>query len=96
MDLFLVVLATFWVWETVRAIVERFAPAVFSLTRPVHPILAALLPLYVLWPNWVAALAVAGIVGLLVATVDRLFGSTPMQQVQIPRRRTAKGLPPLP
>lgn len=96
MELVLVTLATFWVWETARAVVERFAPAVFSLTRPVHPILAALLPLYVLWPHWVAALAVAGVVGLLVAAVDRVFTPTPMEQLQVPRRRSTGGLPPLP
>jgi hypothetical protein len=96
MDLFLLVFATFWVWETFRALMERFADPVFVLLRPVHPLLAAVLPLYVLWPQWVAALAVAGVVGLLVAAVDRLFGSTPVQQVQVPRRRTSGGLPPLP
>lgn len=96
MELVTVTMATFWVWETVRAVVERFAPSVFSVTRPIHPVLAALLPLYVLWPHWVAALAVAGVVGLLVATVDRLFSSTPVQQVHLPRGRMQKGLPPLP
>jgi hypothetical protein len=92
----LVVLATFWVWESFRALMERFLPEVFALARPVHPILAAALPLYLLWPDWVAALAVAGVVGLLVAAADRIFGSTPVQELPVPRRRSSGRLPRLP
>lgn len=96
MDIVLLVFATFWVWATFRALMENYLPQVFSLLRPVHPLVAAVLPLYVLWPHWVSALAVAGIVGLLVAAVDRVFSPTPVQQVPVPRRRTPGGLPPLP
>jgi membrane protein implicated in regulation of membrane protease activity len=96
MELVLITLATFWVWETFRAVMEAYLPRVFTLARPVHPILAAALPLFLLWPNWVAALAVAGVVGLLVAAVDRVFGSTPVETFQRPQRRRSGGLPTLP
>jgi hypothetical protein len=95
-ELVLLLFATFWAWETLRAIVETLAPRVFALSRPVHPIVAALLPLYVLWPDWVPALAVAGICGLLVAVVDRVMTGPAVAPVPIPRRRSSGGLPPLP
>jgi membrane protein implicated in regulation of membrane protease activity len=96
MDLILIILATFWVWETFRAVMERFLPSVFALARPAHPILAAALPLYLLWPEWVSALAVAAVVGLMVVTVDRLFNTTPIEAYQRPRRSMTGGLPRLP
>lgn len=96
MELVLITLATFWVWETFRTLMERFLPLVFEALRPVHPILAAALPLYLLWPEWVSALAVAALVALLVATFERVFDTTSVQQVPIPRRRSTGGLPSLP
>lgn len=96
MDLILIILATFWVWETFRALMERFLPDVFTMARPVHPILAAALPLYLLWPNWVAALAVAAVVGLMVAVVDRAMNTTPIEAYQRPRKSAGSGLPRLP
>jgi hypothetical protein len=98
MRLVLVLLATFWAWETLRYILERYAGPVFSATRPLHPFVVAALPLYILWPDWVAALAVAGAAGLLVAVVDRALVGEPAQQLQIPRRRGLRGdgLPPMP
>lgn len=95
MNLVLVLLATFWAWETVRFGLETYASHLFSNTRVVHPLLVAALPLYILWPDWVSALGVAGAVGLLVAVVDRVFMAEPVHQLPIPRRRTG-GLPPLP
>lgn len=94
--LLLILLATFWAWETLRFVLETYAGRVFSLTRPVHPLVVAALPLYVLWPDWVAALGVAGATGLLVVWTERLFVSEPVQQVQVPRRRQPGSLPPLP
>lgn len=95
MRLVLIGLATFYLWETVRFAVERYAPSVFNATRVVHPLVVAAFPLAVLWPDWIAALGVAGAVGLLVAVVDRWMGQ-PSQSVMLPRRRTRGGLPPLP
>lgn len=96
MELLLVIFATFWVWETFRALMEAFLPAAFAQARPVHPLLAAALPLYLLWPAWVSALAVAGVVGLMVAAVDRIFNTTPVEAYQRPRPSQNRGLPSLP
>lgn len=96
MDLVLLGLATFYLWETIRFAVERYAPAVFNATRVVHPLVVASFPLAVLWPDWIAGLAVSGGVGLLVAIVDRWLGSAPARPVVIPRRRSRGGLPDLP
>jgi hypothetical protein len=91
----LLVLATFWAWETVRYPVERYAGQLFSYSRPLHPLIVAAFPLYVLWPDWVAGLGVAGATGLAVGLVDRYLGSGgPAVPVQLPRRRNS--LPPLP
>ena len=95
LDLVLILLATFWAWETLRYAVESVAPRVVAATRPLHGVIAAALPLYVLWPNWVAALAVAGATGLLVAWTDRAFGNSAPTPISIPRRDRG-GLPPLP
>ncbi len=95
LELVLVLLATFWAWETLRYAVESVAPRLVAMTRPLHGIIAAVLPLCVLWPDWVAALAVAGATGLLVAWTDRVFTPTPVAPISIPRRRQG-GLPPLP
>lgn len=91
-DLVLLVFATFFLWETLRLPLERYAEWIFDLSRPVHPLVVAVLPLVVLWPEWITALAVGGVVGLLVAAVDRFLG-TPPQPVALTRRR---GLPPFP
>lgn len=96
MDLILVIFATFWAWETFRALLERFAPVIFTLSRPVHPVLAAVLPLVVLWPHWIPALAVAGVVCLMVAGVDKVFNSTPVTAFQSQKRPEFGGLPRLP
>lgn len=95
LDLIPLLLATFWVWETVRYAAERYAETVFDATRAVHPLLVAALPLVVLWPDWVDALAVAAGVGLLHLFVQRALGlaSPPQVVMQRPRRG---GLPPLP
>lgn len=97
MELVLIVLATFWCWETARYALERYLPSAFAATRALHPVVVALLPLGLLWPEWVTALALAGATGLLVALVDRFVagGSSSPAPVVLPRRRTG-GLPPLP
>lgn len=96
MNVVLLGLATFYLWETVRYPFERFAPRVFDRTRVVHPLLVAFLPIVYLWPDWVAGLGVAGAVGLLVAVVDRVFGGSRPAPVVLPRRRSRGGLPDLP
>lgn len=93
-QLVLTVLATFFLWESLRFVLETYASRVFTLTRPVHPLFVVALPLYVLWPDWLAALAAAGATGLVVATVDKVFGA-PVAPVVIPRPNRG-GLPPLP
>jgi hypothetical protein len=93
LELILLVLSTFWLWETIRYTAERFIPAVFDATRPVHPLVVAAWPVAVLWPDAVSALGVAGATGLLVAATDRWFAGPP---VVIPRRRSRGGLPNLP
>lgn len=94
--LVLILLATFWAWETLRFAMESYLSRWFALSRPVHPLLVASLPLWVLWPDWVAALAVAGATGLLVAVVDRVFSAARTSPVVVPRPRRQGGLPPLP
>lgn len=89
-----VLLATFWAWATVRYIAEPLVPRGFAVTRPAHPLVVAALPLYLYWPDWVLALAVAGGVGLLTAVVDR-FLIPPSAPTVLPRRRRG-GLPSLP
>lgn len=95
-ELVLLLFATFWAWETLRFALEAWAPRFFALSRPIHPLVVASLPLYVLWPRWVPALAVAGVCGLLVAFVDRVMAGTNVTPVTLPRRRSSGGLPPLP
>jgi membrane protein implicated in regulation of membrane protease activity len=94
-DLVLLVLATFFVWETARFAAETYAPGHFATTRVVHPLLVAALPLAVLWPEWVTALGVAGASGLLVAVVDRFVAPSAPPAI-LPRGTTRHGLPPLP
>jgi hypothetical protein len=94
--LVLLVLATFFVWQTIRFAAEALASRVFTATRPAHPLLVVSLPLYVLWPHWIAALGVAGATALLVALSDRLFNSSPAVPIPLPRTRTRGSLPPLP
>lgn len=97
MRLILALFATFWAWETLRFTLERYAGAAFTATRPLHPLVVASLPLYILWPDWVAALGVAGATGLLVAVVDRALVVEATPQLPVSRRRrTQGGLPPLP
>lgn len=94
--LVLTLFATFWAWETLRFAAEQYLSSAFSATRALHPLVVAALPLYVLWPDWVAALGVAGATGLLVALVDRFLAGLP-EPVVIPRQRSSNlGLPPLP
>lgn len=95
-SLVLLLLATFWIWETVRYALERYASSIFDATRALHPLLVAAVPLGVLWPDWVSALAVAGGAGLLVAVVDRWIGGS-SQPMIVPRGRSrSRGLPSLP
>lgn len=95
MELLLVLLANFWAWETVRYAMEDLVPNVFRVTRFLHPFAVAVLPLLVLWPSWIPALAVAGATGLLVALVDKHMGVGQATPIQVPRRNQG-GLPPLP
>lgn len=92
-----VLLATFFIWETLRYIADTFVPLVFAKTRAVHPLVVAAFPVTVLWPDYVGALAVAGGMGILHLAVERYLvteGSTP---IQVPRRTSRMGgLPPLP
>lgn len=94
--LVLLVLATFFVWETLRYIAERYISGIFTTTRPLHPFLVAGLPFYVLWPDWVAALGVAGAVGLLVGVADKWLSPVSTVPQYVPRTQRAGGLPPLP
>jgi membrane protein implicated in regulation of membrane protease activity len=96
LDLLLLVLATFWAWETLRYALEHLTPAVFASTRILHPLAVAVLPLVVLWPEWVDALAVAGATGILVGVMDQFFGHSAPQPVPFQRTRRSGGLPPLP
>lgn len=97
LELVLLVLATFFVWESLRYAAEQYASSVFTATRAVHPILVAALPLYVLWPDWVWALGVAGAVGLLVGIADKWLSPAPTPApMYVPRGRSSGGLPPLP
>jgi hypothetical protein len=95
-EFFYLVLTSFWLWATVRYPFERYASRIFDLTRPVHPLAVAVLPLVYLWPDWIKALAVAGVTGLLIAFTDRVFDTSVPTPVQLPRRRNVGGLPPLP
>lgn len=94
MRLVLLLLATFWAWGALRALLETLVPGIFAATRAVHPLVVAGLPLVVLWPDWVAALAVAGATGILVGLTDRL-AAVRYAQVQF-RGRRKPGLPNLP
>ena len=94
--LVLVLLATFWMWETFRYLLERYAANIFAATRPIHPFLVAFVPGYLLWPRWVAALGVAGAVGILVGLVDRYLAPPPVPNYVPVRRSLRDGLPPLP
>lgn len=89
-------LATFFVWSSIRYPAERYVRAYFDASRVVHPVVVAALPLVVLWPEWVSALAVAGLVGLLVAATDRYLATDAIQPISIPNRRRRGVLPPLP
>ena len=94
--LVLLLLATFFAWESVRYAAERYLSGVFVATRPLHPVLVAALPLYVLWPDWVAALGIAGATGLLVGVADKWFDGSPDVPQYVPRTRSFGQLPPLP
>lgn len=95
-ELVLLTLATFFLWSSIRYPAERYVGSYFDTTRVLHPLVVAALPLVVLWPEWVPALAVAGLVGLLVGVTDKYFGgpSPTATPFQVNRRRS--GLPPLP
>ena len=94
----LLLLATFWGWETLRYALEQYLPSLFQSTRALHPLVVAVLPTWVLWPNWVAGIAVAGATGLLVATADRFLSpsTSSTRPTVLPRRRPGGGLPSLP
>ena len=95
LHLIVVALATFWAWETVRFALSEYAPGVLASTGAAHPLVVAALPLYLLWPDWVSALAVAGLVGLIHLTASRYMPDpTPVYPQRQPGRRG--GLPPLP
>jgi hypothetical protein len=95
MDFFVLVLATFWAWETLRFAMERWASWVFISTRPLHPLLVAGFTVYFSWPDVLFGLAAAGAVGILVGLVDRFLSSPSAPAMVVPRRRGG-GLPPLP
>lgn len=93
LHLVLLTLATFWIWETVRYPLQAFIPGLFNATRALHPLLVATVPVVLLWPDWVSALAVAAVVGMLCVLVDQHLGTPEPIVLSRPRSR---GLPPLP
>lgn len=93
--LVLLIFATFWAWETLRFILQSYVSTLFDLTRSLHPFLVAALPLWVLWPDWISALAVAGATGILHLLVERFLIPMSAAPMSFGRRRP-RGLPPLP
>ncbi len=97
LDLVVLMVAVFWAWETLRYALQTYLPNLFSLSRPVHPLIVLALPLWLLWPDWVPAMAVAGAVAILHVVMERLgqetSGGTP---IQLRRRQQRGGLPDLP
>lgn len=91
-----VALAAFFAWQTLRYAATEYAYQAFAATRVLHPLVVAALPLAVLWPDWIRALAVAGIVGFLVAGVERLSGAAEPVQQYVPQRTARRTLPSLP
>jgi hypothetical protein len=89
------VLATFWAWETLRYAMERWASWLFQTTRPIHPLVVAGFTVFFTYPDVLLGLAAAGTVGLLIGTVDRVL-SGPQVPIPVPRRSRGGGLPPLP
>jgi hypothetical protein len=92
----LFVLATFWVWETVRYAFESFLPVWFGATRFAHPLLVAAMALAMVYPGYVYAMAIAGSVGLLHLVAERLGGAASALPVMVSRARSRNALPPLP
>lgn len=96
MNLVLIGLATVWAWMTLRYLLEIFAPLLFQWTRPLHPIIIAAGPLWLVWPDWLSGLAVAGAVGIFLTIFDRFVIEPSGPPVAVQQRRTPGSLPPLP
>lgn len=94
-EIFLTTLATFWAWETLRYSAQAFIPKVFEVTRPLHPFIVLALPLYVLWPRWVDAAAVAALVGLLHQFAEARYAAQPASFGSPGARRRSR-LPKIP
>lgn len=95
-SLVLLTLATFWAWMTFRFILREFKPVWYGKTRAVHPFLVLAFPLVILWPDYIAAMAVTAVVGVLQQTTSAIFEGSGEQPVIVPRRAPSRGLPPLP
>lgn len=96
MDLVVIGLATFWAWSTLRYVLEILFPTLFLTTRILHPFVVAAGPLWLLWSDWISALAVAGAVGIALTLFDRLLLEPSGPPVAVQQRRTPGSLPPLP
>lgn len=93
---FIVVLAVFWAWSSLRFAAERFFPSAFYATRVAHPLVVAAATSYLCYPDLVEGCAAAGVVGLLVALTDRFLGGS-SAPVVVPQSRSERyGLPRLP
>lgn len=91
----LVTLAAFWAWEFALVLLKTFVPSTWiGLVSLCYPAIALILPLVVLWPNWLAATAVASMVGILHLLVEKI-GDIEVSPIQF-RRNRRTGLPPLP
>ncbi len=90
-----VALATLFLWETLRFAISEHAPRIYAATRTAHPLVVAILPLVVFWPDWIRALAVAGLVGIF-HVLMRSFVPEPSVPTYAPRESRRAGLPPIP
>lgn len=90
------VLAVFFVWETLVFLADRTQPsrAVFSRTVALHP-LAVLGGCWWATDGFLSGAAVSAVVLILHVLFGRLSGSSAPTEVRIPRRRGG-GLPPFP
>lgn len=91
-----VALAGLFIWESVRFAVSEYAARAYSATVALQPLVVAVFPVVILWPDWLRALAVAGLIGMFHVVISR-FAPDPVPTFQPPRRESRRsGLPSLP
>lgn len=95
-SLVLLTLATFWAWETFRFLLLEYQTKWYGYTRALHPFLVLSFPLFMLWPDYVSAMAVAGTVGLIHQIVSRFLVIDGTPSTVVPRGRRSVNLPRLP